>query len=963
MIGIKNCKIRVLFWMGLGILIGLAASVSPSRAARAEAGLNKPVHGVIVPDRFLRRWDPVTIFFDRDAGPAGGGPEDAPEKYATLSPDHPGAYTWLDGRTLQFRPAEPWPPLTRFTWRIRDRVVMLDTLMSAPVSTIPRHGASELSSVETFTLTFAEPVNPGALARMISVELRPLPGVEDGSARWLNQDHFDVKILERRNRSDQASYVLLFHDPIPPGTRTIVHLRLSLADRVEQAFRKIAFSTAEPFHVTHVGWAGQQYPVTTEGVRYTPEQAIRCSARDRRVQVRFSARPGPLDPAAARGLVRFTPAVEELAYQVSGNTLFISGRFLSDVLHQVDLTPAPIRDEQGRELQMKGPSRLFLFFPPRESYLGLKTGHGVLERFGPQMAPLEGRNFERVDVRIHAIDPLDRSFWPFPGDPVFVDEEARPPSPGEEPEPFTNPERYISPRGLAERLKALGSPLVSTIRPIPLRKGGGAAGFGLDLAPLLQEARGKNAPGAYLVGVRNLDGNRGRAWTRLQVTDLCLTTMEGDGEARFFVTSLSTGLPEAGARIRLEGAHKRSNEVKWVEIVSGLTDHQGLFTYQAPGSRGWNQRYIVRRIVVEKEGDILVLNPNRAPKKYVNNHWESSRETWLQWTQVSSPSRGEHERILCHIFTERPVYRPDEPVHIKGYVRRLSHGKFSPVRKSGFVIVNGPGDMEWRYPVDLSERGSFYYKFDEEKLPTGQFRARLELNEGNFGSVYFRKEAYRLPKFEVQLHGPDRVGLDREFSIRLNADYYAGGPAADRPVRWRVTQFPYAFIPKKMPGWFYSTDARFSGDARFRSTPAREKEDRTDEGGGAVIRVDPGREPTSQPRRYVIEATVTGADDQTVSNTREVKALPPFVLGVKVPRYIKNARSIEPEIMVMGPDGKFLPGQPVKVSLLHRQWHSVLKAGDFSRGKGEYITEMVDEKIHETTVMSGEEPGSLRFDI
>ncbi|MCP4691182.1 MAG: alpha-2-macroglobulin, partial [Desulfobacterales bacterium] len=46
-----------------------------------------------------------------------------------------------------------------------------------------------------------------------------------------------------------------------------------------------------------------------------------------------------------------------------------------------------------------------------------------------------------------------------------------------------------------------------------------------------------------------------------------------------------------------------------------------------------------------------------------------------------------------------------------------------------------------------------------------------------------------------------------------------------------------------------------------------------------------------------------------------------------------------------------------------RQWHSVLKAGDFSRGKGEYITEMVDEKIHETTVMSGEEPGSLRFDI
>ena len=31
---------------------------------------------VVVPDRFLRPWDPITVFFDRDLGPAAGGPED-----------------------------------------------------------------------------------------------------------------------------------------------------------------------------------------------------------------------------------------------------------------------------------------------------------------------------------------------------------------------------------------------------------------------------------------------------------------------------------------------------------------------------------------------------------------------------------------------------------------------------------------------------------------------------------------------------------------------------------------------------------------------------------------------------------------------------------------------------------------------------------------------------------------------
>ena len=30
----------------------------------------------VLPDQFLRRWDPITVLFDHDAGPAQGGPED-----------------------------------------------------------------------------------------------------------------------------------------------------------------------------------------------------------------------------------------------------------------------------------------------------------------------------------------------------------------------------------------------------------------------------------------------------------------------------------------------------------------------------------------------------------------------------------------------------------------------------------------------------------------------------------------------------------------------------------------------------------------------------------------------------------------------------------------------------------------------------------------------------------------------
>ena len=131
----------------------------------------------IVPDRFLRRWDPVTVFFARDVGPPKGGPEDHSERVVTVTPSHPGAFTWLDARTLQFRPAEPWPPLARFTWSTRDVTVRLTTLMAAPKTTLPANDAVGLERVETITVTFAEPIDPADDAKtdVISMDILDFP--------------------------------------------------------------------------------------------------------------------------------------------------------------------------------------------------------------------------------------------------------------------------------------------------------------------------------------------------------------------------------------------------------------------------------------------------------------------------------------------------------------------------------------------------------------------------------------------------------------------------------------------------------------------------------------------------------------------------------------------------------------------------------------------------------------------
>lgn len=969
----KAGKMRASVHRLAGIVLTLAAAQLPGLAAHGQGKgssyappLVRPAGAtgtVVVPDRFLRRWDPVTVFFARDVGPAKGGPEDRPERFVAANPPHPGAFTWLDARTLQFRPAEPWPPLARFTWTVDGTTARLATLMEPPTATIPSDNAERLEAVEAISLTFAEPLDEQSLVRMVTVELRALPGIGPEGSRWLKSDDFTLKVIERKSSSDAATYVLNLRNAIPLGIRAIVRLRLSLDDDPTLSFTEVTFSTAEPFRVASFGCDASQVPVTPEGNRYAREQALRCDPNNRRLVVRFSSAPSGLGPVEARNLVRLTPAVDNLSYGTGNAYLTIAGNFAAETLYRVTLAPTPIKDVTGRTLDMRGESEVYVAFPRKNTYLDLGASRGILERFGPQMVPVGGRGDERVDLRIHRIDPLDRSFWPFPDRPVEVDEAERPPGPGESPRPFAATDQSIDSRELADQIQALGTPAVSTIVKLPLRREGSAATFGLDLEPHLAYAGGKGQPGTYLVGIRRLDGGSRRSWMRIQVTDLALATAEEPAATRFVATSLATGAPVGGARVRVEGAITVESDTKWDTLFEGVTDAQGATTWRAPGDDP--HRFVeVRRIVVQKGPDALVLDPRRAPDGYTDGRWSPTRQSWLQWTQQPLAGRQAEAETLCHIFTERPVYRPEETVYIKGYVRIRERGTLKPPAMSGTVVVEGPGDLVWRYPATLTAMGSFYQAFAAEKLPTGVYRARFETAKGaTLGRVSFRMEAYRIPEFEVQLHAPDRTPLDREFKVGLTATYYAGGQVAARPVRWRVTQFPYTWTPKGREGFQFSSDARYSSGGRFESSSTLERDETTDQEGGSSLVINPAAEVTAQPRTYMVEATVTGANDQTVTAVEQVTALPPFVLGLKLPRFIERATAIEPEIIVLGHDDAPLAGQAVTVRMLHRQWHSVLQASDFSEGKARYVTDVVDEKVFETKVTSGADAIKLPIPI
>lgn len=943
-----------------GVVPAYAEKADTTQASR----LVEQVDSIVVPDKFLRRWDPVTLFFPKGTGKAEGGPEDEPQKFVTMTPQQPGVYQWLDDQTLQFKPAEPWAPLKRVHLKFGGKQHTLDTLMAAPDKTMPAANAVDQVNVETVELTFPEPLAAAALREMLSIEIRQLPGVDGKASRWLDKDDFELKVIERRQASDKGRYVVKFHNPLPSGSRILMHFKLSLNDTAKQAFNTVSFSTAKPFRLRQMGCNWSFYPVTPDGVNYTREQAMRCSATSRQLMVEFTNQVKDLTALEARNLVRLTPAVDDLDYSVSGNMLRVSGKFKAEVVYKVALQPTKILDDRSRELDMTGSSTMFVFFPPRKDYLGWAQGQAFVEQFGPKMLPIEGRGFQRVDLRVHAVDPMNRSYWPFPKGGVSVKEQTRPPGPGEAVKPYSNVSRNISVSSLKKQLKQLGSPNVSSLVGLPLAKGGSAAKFGLDMAPHFARVKGKQAPGHYLVGIRRLDSSTQRDWMRVQVTDLDIATVEEGNKVRFFVTSLNSGQPVANATVKVEGTWRESNnERQWRTMYEGTTDDKGALVWDV-AKHNSRLNYVIQRISVKNGNDVLVLDPANPPESFKNGYWQSGRRSggrWLNWVTNSTSlyTQGSNETERCHIFTERPIYRPDEVVHIKGYLRHIQGGKISTVRaEKGEVVVLGPGGERWPTKVVTNEHGAIYVKFAEKNVPTGDFRVQWEGCR-----TTFKKEAYRIPRFEVTMNGPQKAPLDKPFDVSLLAEYYAGGEVVKQDVQWRATEFPYTWSPKGRKGYRFSSDARYSRFASFSSSAQLVKSGKTDANGAAQISIDPTTSPSAAPRRYVVEATVTGADDQTVSATHEVVALPPFVLGIKAPRYLPEATEINPEFLVLDYQGKEIEGKAVKLTLYRREWHSHLQAGDFSKGVAKYVTAVVDKKLLEKQFVSLKEASKVNLPI
>lgn len=928
----------------------LCAPMALAQYTAADEGQRPGGGGTrLLPETFLRGYDPVTVYFDGDQVAARGPADDGP-KYLSIAPMWPGAYTWVDRRTLQFRPAEPWPALARFALDAKGAKRILTTMMSPPSAMAPSAGSEGLRPFRVVTLTFPQALPAASLKKMVSLEIRDLPGLADSPRKKVQT--FSLAPLPRASQRDPASWALTLEDDVPEGKQLVVSVSLALGSEGTTLWTG-RLSTRTPFTLASVRCGSTEFPLV--GGASTPKDlALGCGNRGDLPQLVFSAPVADLTLTTLRKLVHLEPSVPDLRFTPYGERVQLQGRFVPDTLYKLTLGPAPLRDDAGRALREVKVADVYFHLGWKASFLRFTQSTAIVEARGPRMLPLQGYGEPKADVRIHRVDPSHTGLWPFPTSPIVVDEQSAPPFPGEEPDVPSVP-GTLDAESLKQHLRLLGSPLVSRLVELPLADKANTTSFGLDLKPLVDER-----PGTYLVGLRRLTGRPERAWVRVQITNLSVTSVEETDKAVLYVRTLDTADAVSGAVVRVEGTTERGDPVQ----LERSSDAEGRVTLTPPS--GWSS---ITRVSIRAGDDVLVLDPRESLPSFANNHW-SSYGGWLSWLITQSVPPPPNDVTLGFVFTERPIYKPGEPVFLKAFVRRKESGglRLPPAPSEYKLRVRGPDGTEYPVTSTASALGSLSATFKEDSTPTGEFQAELvhaplRGSERVLHARPFKIEAYRVPTFEVQLSGGPRVRNDGPFKVKAVARYYAGGSVANQPIAWSVTQRPYTWTPKGLEGFLFASSAQFARPQSQRTPGVTSQQGELDDNGAGELTMNPQLDFDGAGRVYRFEATVTGPDEQPVTSTTEVKALPPFVLGLKVPRYLEKATELKAEVVAVGIDDKPLKDQEVRVRLLRRVWHSTLRETSFATGQAKYQTEQEDLQVAEKSLKSVDAPLAQVFPI
>ena len=230
-----------------------------------------------------------------------------------------------------------------------------------------------------------------------------------------------------------------------------------------------------------------------------------------------------------------------------------------------------------------------------------------------------------------------------------------------------------------------------------------------------------------------------------------------------------------------------------------------FFTTQYNSAAREQVRQALRSTTTGVDGRAGIQSVDQRRIEYLVHHQQDTLDVGGSiYTGYRQGSRTTRETVF---YLDRGIYRPGQTVYFKGILLESDteeRPRIRPRASTTVGIYDANGQLVEEQQLSSNEYGSIQGSFT---APADGLTGTMSLR-ADHGSINFRVEEYKRPKFSVEFEPVDEsYRLNEEVKVTGSAQAYAGAPVDGAKVRYTVTR------EVRYPYWWYRT-ARPPGGAQ-----------------------------------------------------------------------------------------------------------------------------------------------------
>lgn len=419
-------------------------------------------------------------------------------------------------------------------------------------------------------------------------------------------------------------------------------------------------------------------------------------------------------------------------------------------------------------------------------------------------------------------------------------------------------------------------------------------------------------PGAYFLEVSSPSSYESKRQPThyLNVSTAVLTLKHTADHLTVWAVDIESGAPIVGEKIKI---YDQLGEY----LGDAVTDERGI-----------GQLHVWYTPEIWSVGLIAVLDSDEH-FGIANSNWSEGMDPWDFDISGFSEQRG----YQTYLYTDRPVYRPGQPVYFRGILRSKDDIVYTPpTYESLRVTLRRDGKVVQEQEVTPNDFGSFHGKFDiAPDARPDHYRVSIEFPRASGGyfssgeSVRILVAEYRLPEYQVSLNAQTpEIVRGETATFELEGKYFFGGPVSNADGEYTVFAIPFRF-DYKGDGYYDFTNR---DPYRYRNGEFRHYDDvaegtfTTDGAGVAKFDISGAFLDEPGPQRLRVEASMRDEAGQTVTDTADLIVHQGLLyVGARPDRYVSRAGE-DSVINIIAVDWDSLPiaGQDIDVQVVERRW-------------------------------------------